>query len=147
MEEDSYEYYYSSEDYDFDIPNDLPTEEGQIPYSRTHLVLPQIDPRIRTPSPPTITAPEDDQVHFSTSLNSSATTIQNVLKIPPTRLSKDRPPGLIILRLEDFCMIRRPASNHHKEVPHIIVFPKHENFVTDHPDFTSCMDAFYPRSQ
>lgn len=97
------------------------------------------------PSPPVISAENDADIFLSTSINQSKKFLEGVLGIPAFRLSKVRPPGLIVMRLEDFSNIRNTSISHSKEVPHIIVIPKSNNFVQDHPDFTSALDLWYPR--
>lgn len=96
-------------------------------------------------SPPVTAAENDSDIFLSTSINQSKSFLEQKLGLPVFRLSKVKPPGLIILRLEDFSQIRNTSLSHSKEIPHIIVIPQSNNFVRDHNDFTSALDLWYPR--
>ena len=50
--------------------------------------------------------PDDNNIAFSTSINQSREFISRNLGINPSSLRQHHVPGLIILRLEDFCIIR-----------------------------------------
>lgn len=99
----------------------------------------------RPPSPEVQVAANDTDIYLSESINQSKNFLERRMGIPVTKLSKVRPPGLIILRLEDFCQIRNVSMTHKKELPHIIVIPQSNNFVRDHEDFTAALDLWYPR--
>lgn len=50
--------------------------------------------------------------------------------------------GLIVMRLEDFSLIRSDNRSN-REFPHFLIFPN-EDFPDNHPDFLKCLQLFYP---
>lgn len=124
----SYEYEYFSQEEE-DIPDDIENRNAHP----------------RPSSPKVIAADNDSDIFLSESINQSKVFLERKLGIPSTRLSKVKPPGLVILRLEDFCTLRNQCSTHKKPTPHIIVIPQSNNFVRDHNDFTAALDLWYPR--
>lgn len=96
------------------------------------------------PEPEVETAENDDQIHFSPSINKSKEFIKSKFGIPVCRLSKEPIQGLVIMPLECFCQIRNKTTLHTKETPHILVIPTNEQFAKIHEDFSNALGVFYP---
>ena len=91
------------------------------------------------------TAENDNQIHFSDSIEHSKRFFEDNLGVPAHRLSKQRvfPQGLIVLPLQFFCRIRAQTRKKEVPTPNILVIPTNDSFMEDHEDFAACIHAFY----
>lgn len=91
-------------------------------------------------SPPVEVPDDEPNIAFSTSINQSKHFLFENLNISPSSLHSRHVPGLIILRLEDFAVIRNDQRNN-REIPHILIGPPSEEFLNQHPDFKNSFIA------
>lgn len=140
MEECWYESQNSEDgDYEYEyVLSSSEEEEEDIPEGVENL-------NAHPPSPPVQEADNDQSIFLSESINQSKDFLERFFSQGIHKLKKTKNPGLIIMRLEDFCQIRNQCKSHPSPIPHIIVIPRSGTFVRDHYDFTSCLDLWYPR--
>lgn len=127
--EPNYEVTYADPGFEIDIPQLI--EALDEPNSNENETIPEI-------------CPDDNHIAFSNSINQSREFISQNLGIHPSNLRQHHVPGLIVLRLEDFCIIRNESRNN-RTVPHIIVSPPDDEFIQNHPDFAACFSTLYPQ--
>ena len=89
---------------------------------------------------PAQSAADDPNIAISTSIAQSKKFIEDNLGVSMRDLRVTHIPGLVILRLEDFALIR-DVSKLHRAVPHLIIGPPNEEFLYQHPDFAKCFGA------
>ena len=89
------------------------------------------------------TSPDNPSIFQSDSIELSRQFIQQVINNPSPILHNMHTPGLVILPIQDFNLIRNDTRNN-RVIRHIIVFPTLDpNFERDHFDFTNCLINFY----
>lgn len=126
---EEYEYdYYSSYDYDpWDtLASSPPSEDINI-----HDIETELHPE--TTSPPVEVDNNDDRVAFSLSINQSRLFIQDHLGISHHALRANHVPGLVILRLEDFALIR-DTTQRHRQIPHLLYLANPSDNDELHPE-------------
>ena len=89
---------------------------------------------------PPQSASDDPNIARSTSILQSKHFLEESLGISMRDLRVHHIPGLVILRLEDFALIR-DVSRLHRAVPHLIIGPPDQQFLDNHPDFATCFSA------
>lgn len=146
MEEDySYEY-VSSSDYELEFENpyfqdenkqdimSLLDNDDQNQDNQTHH---------KSNSPPPQIDPSDNSIAFSTSINQSKQFIHQNTGISISKLKSHPINGLVVLRLQDFNLIRND-SRCHRSIPHLLILPTDINqFSKEHPDFFLSLKHLY----
>lgn len=136
-EETTYDEYdaYSSSAFE-DPPSEADTHRD-IPRTESLAHLPSIPPELMNqnywrPSPP-IPNSEDPRVLFSKSVPQTRDYILGCLGLTTQELKASHSPGFIILRLEDFCLIRNEHRSE-RQIPHIFIHHVDGDFLSRHPD-------------
>ena len=139
MEEDySYEYISSSE-YELELENDsdltsLLDNDDKDQNHKTHN---------QSNSPPPAIDPNDNSIAFSTSINQSKQFIHQNLGISISKLKSHTINGLVVLRLQDFNLVRND-SRCHRSIPHLLILPTDlSQFSQEHPDFFYSLKHLY----
>lgn len=146
MEEDySYEY-VSSSDYDLEFENPFFKDENQpnlislLDNDDQHEVN---QTHNKSHSPPPQIDPSDNSIAFSTSINQSKQFIHQNLGVSVSKLKSHPINGLVILRLQDFNLIRND-SRCHRELPHLLILPSNlDQFSREHEDFFFSLKHLY----
>lgn len=81
----------------------------------------------------------DDAIAFSTSIDHSKQLIFKTFGIHTSKLRTHPIPGLVVMPLKDFGLIRKD-HRHHRSFPHLLVLPVGDNFQMNHPDFAKAME-------
>lgn len=91
-------------------------------------------------TPPPQPADNDPSVVKFYSINSSRQYIQTNLNIQPNQLRQLDLPGLVILRMSDYSLLRND-SRCHRIVPHLFVVANTDDFISRHPEFATCIQV------
>ena len=81
---------------------------------------------------------DNPNIVYSNNLQRSREFLSQVFNIPPTQFKRFHIPGLIILRLEDFALIRND-NRCARIIPHILVNGD-LNGLSNNPDFTTAIN-------
>ena len=126
----SYEYYEEDSNNSIDqIPDDILNDDSQLFH---HFQQPEEDVQESLTPPPESVYP-DNSTAFCTSLHQSRRLLHEVFNISSSSLRYHPVPGLVILPLKDYNLIRKD-DRHNRTLPHIIVLPNDENFNVAHPE-------------
>ena len=127
-----YDYTYYSDDQPFF------DENSQI-FSSHH-----INENERDPDPLTMSedARPNDSIAFSTSIDHSKQLIFKTFGIHSHQLRTHPIPGLVVMPLKDFGLIRKD-HRHHRSFPHFLVLPVGDNFPMIHPDFAQAIEKLH----
>lgn len=89
------------------------------------------------------TSVESAAIVMSSSIQQSRGYIQQVLNNPNSQLHQLHTPGLVILPIQDFNLIRNDTRNN-RVIRHLIIFPHLDpNFNRDHIDFSNSIVNLY----
>lgn len=113
-------------------------EEESIP--EVNYTLPDTFHDPQPPTPPPETPEGDTSIVRFHSINSSRDFIQNNLGVPPSQLRNAQLPGIVILRLSDYSLLRND-SRCHRLVPHLFVVANTEDFPQRHPEFAAAIQV------
>lgn len=129
---DDLEYYSYDDSYDSSYFDDRMLMDSQ---PREDISIHAVEDQLhhQTPSPPVEVANDDDRIAFSLSVNQSRLFLQNTLGISHNALRSSHVPGLVILRLEDFNVIR-DTSSRNREVPHFLYLANPADNDEFHPE-------------
>lgn len=83
-------------------------------------------------------ANNDPSIIFSSNINQTKTFLRDRLNLPISSLRTTHPPGLVILRLEDFALIRND-SRCSRIIKHILYVPTQGSELR-HPDFNTAVN-------
>ena len=131
---DDYEYYYE-EDGEFEFN---PYDSDTYP-ENNRIIVENEQESTQTYSPPPEVADGDPSIALSFSLNKSREFIHKNLNIPIGKLKSYHPLGLVVLRLEDFSLLRNDQRRL-KKIPHLLIVPT-EGFNSAHPDFSASIEV------
>ena len=84
---------------------------------------------------------ESNNIAYSDSIPQTRNYISSHFNCDYSNLHRDHIPGLVIFRLEDFCLLRQPPNT--RVFPHLIIGPPDSEFFDNHIDFQSCFYALY----
>lgn len=144
---DEYEYYDEEEstydDLDYfsdsmfeDPPSEAdPLPKPRIPYTQSMMHLP-VDPILETLEsqfPPPEPYPTEPNILFSRSIPQTRDYIKGCLGLTTQTLKASHASGFIIMRLEDFCLIRNETRGE-RQVPHVFIHHVDDTFLLRHPD-------------
>lgn len=122
----------SEPDIDFDLrralEDSLSYDESQALHDTLH---DQDDNGVIEPSQ------DNPNIVYSESLQQSRKFLSQVFNIPPSNFKRFHVPGLIILRLEDFALLRNDSRSS-RIIPHILVNAD-LNALSNNPDFLTCI--------
>lgn len=122
--------------YDYDELSDYFSDDSQAFH---HDQLQDIS-NTETPEPIPPPSIPDPSIAISNSIDQSRQLIQSKLNIDPSSLRHRNVPGIVILPLKDFNLIRKDAR-HGRTFKHILVIPSGENFTVIHQDFAQAISA------
>ena len=89
-------------------------------------------------SPPPQIATNDPAIAFSTSINQSRVLIQNCFGTSSSNIYHSNVPGLIVLRIQDFSLLRADSRSG-RLVPHFLIHGPSLDTLR-HPDFARALD-------
>lgn len=141
---DEEETYYSSSDelHSFPEPYNLSYEDNssfQLPD-----LIDAVDQYNQEHSTDTLqVSDESNDIAYSESIPQTRSYISSHFNCDYSNLHRDHIPGLLILRLEDFCLLRQPPNS--RIIPHLIIGPPDQEFCDNHLDFQSCFNALYSK--
>lgn len=137
--------YTYEEDYSYDLEYDPQFEEGADIFS----LLDNDDSKQESQhqnqnnSPPPQVDPNDNSIAFSTSINQSKRFIYKNLGLSVSKLKSNNIHGLVVLRLQDFSLIRNDTRCQRK-LPHLLILPRNpEEFSEIHTDFYNSLKHLY----
>lgn len=134
LSDSSYTY---EEDYSYELEYDPSFEQGSEIFSllENDNTNEETQHQNQNNSPPPQVDPNDNSIAISTSINQSKRFIHQNLGIPVSQLKSSNIHGLVILRLQDFPLIRNDTRCN-RQLPHLLILPKDQaSFERDHPDF------------
>lgn len=95
-------------------------------------------PEEKVSEPPPESIYPDNSVAYCVSLNQSKEFLQNNFGISTNSLRFNNIPGIIILSLKDYNLIRKDHRNHRK-LPHLLICPSGPDFPVIHSDFAQAI--------
>ena len=111
------------------LPDDIFNDDSQLFH---HFQQPEEDVKESLTPPPEPVYP-DNSTAFCLSLNQSRKLLHESFGISASSLRYKPVPGLVILPLKDYNLIRKD-DRHNRTLPHIIIIPNDENFNVAHPE-------------
>ena len=114
-----------------DIPDDILNDDSQLFH---HIQQSKEDnEELLTPPPESIYP--DNSTAFCNHLNQSRKLLLETFGVHPSSLRYKPIPGVIILPLKNYNLIRKD-DRHNRTCPHIIAIPNDENFNVVHPELS-----------
>lgn len=133
---DFYDSYYSFED---DVPIESYLEEETINERSSSQPSPQDIPK--PPSPSILS----DAIALFHSINQSKKALREITGMDTPSLRTHNVPGLIVLPIKDFSLVRNDTRSNRK-LDHFIILPNSEDFQRGHPDLAQMIDLLYAKN-
>lgn len=93
----------------------------------------------QSPSPPVQPSEDNPNIVYSESLNESRKFLSEVFHVDPSSFKRFHIPGLIILRLEDYGLLRNDSRSS-RVIPHLLINADPNGLVSN-PDFVTALQA------